>query len=51
MLALVALICFVLALFHVSLGSIDLVILGFCFIAAHLMFGWSFPWGRGRGNP
>lgn len=42
MLALIALICFVLALFHVALGSIDLVVLGFVFIAAHLLFGGGF---------
>jgi len=42
MFALVALICFILALFKVDIGSIDLVILGFCFIALHLMFGWGF---------
>jgi hypothetical protein len=42
MLALIALICFVLALFHVALGSIDLVVLGFVFVAAHLVFGGGF---------
>jgi len=47
MFALIALICFVLALFHVTLGSIDLVVLGFVFIAAHLMWGWT-PWTRPR---
>jgi hypothetical protein len=51
MFALVALICFILALFHVHLGSIDLVILGLCFIALHLLFGIGIPWGRMRGNP
>jgi hypothetical protein len=39
MLALLALLCFVLALFDVSLGDINLVTLGLAFIAAHLMFG------------
>lgn len=39
--ALVALICFVLALFKVHLGQVDLVVLGFCFIALHLL--WSVP--------
>lgn len=48
MFALLALICFVLALFHVSLGSIDLLILGFCFIALHLMFAVSLPWTWNR---
>lgn len=51
MFALIALICFILALFHVSLGSIDLVVLGLCFVALHLMVGWSIPWGRMRGEP
>jgi hypothetical protein len=37
MLALIALIVFILALFHVGLGSIDLA-----FIAAHLAFGGGF---------
>lgn len=36
MLAIIALLCFVLALFEVTLGSIDLVVLGLCFVAAHL---------------
>lgn len=39
MFAILALICFVLALFHVSLGSVDLTVLGFCFVALHLAFG------------
>lgn len=43
MFALVALICFVLALFHVSLGTIDLVVLGFVFIALHLVWAVPFP--------
>jgi hypothetical protein len=42
MLALIALICFVLALFHVNLGSIDLVVLGLVFVAGHLVFGGGF---------
>jgi len=41
MLALVALICFVLALVKVSVG-IDLVVLGLAFMAAHLLFGGGF---------
>jgi hypothetical protein len=47
-LALCALICFVIALFGGHIGSISLVTLGLCFIAAHLLFGggWT-PW-RGR---
>jgi hypothetical protein len=48
MLAILALLCFVLALFHVHIGSIDLVILGLCFVAAHLAFGLGLtPWRRG----
>lgn len=43
--ALLALIAFILALFHVSLGSIDLVTLGLVFVAAHLMYAWT-PWTR-----
>jgi hypothetical protein len=39
MLALLALLCFILALFDVSLGDINLVTLGLAFVAAHLMFG------------
>lgn len=49
MFALLALLAFVLALFHVHLGEIDLVILGLCFVAAHLLFGVGIPWVR-RGN-
>ena len=44
--ALAALICFILALFHVSLGSIDLVVLGLAFVALHLLWGIALPWGR-----
>lgn len=36
---LIALICFVLALFHVNLAGIDLVILGWIFFALHFLFG------------
>lgn len=39
MFGLIALICFILALFHAHLGSVDLVVLGFVFLAAHLTFG------------
>jgi hypothetical protein len=45
MFALLALLCFVLALFHVRLGDIDLVILGLVFVAAHLLYAWT-PWVR-----
>lgn len=39
MFALLALICFLLALFGGSIGSLDLVTLGFVFIAAALLVG------------
>lgn len=39
MFALAALLCFVLALFHVTVGSLDLVTLGLAFVAAHLLMG------------
>jgi hypothetical protein len=42
MLALIALVCFLLVLFHVSIESVDLMVLGFVFIAAHLAFGGGF---------
>lgn len=48
MFALLALICFVLALFHVALGTVDLVILGFVFISVHLLWEIPFPVGRAR---
>jgi len=43
MFAVIALIIFILALFKVHIGSIDLVILGLAFIAAHLAFGVAIP--------
>jgi hypothetical protein len=39
MLAVIALICFVLALFDLTLGQLNLVTLGLAFVAAHLAFG------------
>jgi hypothetical protein len=50
MFALLALICFILALFHVHIGTIDLTILGLVFVAAHLLFDFR-PWINRRGNP
>jgi hypothetical protein len=38
MFAILALICFVVKLFHGSLGSLDLLVLGLVFVAAHLAF-------------
>jgi len=47
MFAILALICFVLALFHVALGQVDLTVLGFAFLAAH--FVWTAaPWTAWR---
>jgi hypothetical protein len=43
MFAVIALIIFILALFKVHIGSIDLVILGLAFIAAHLAFAVAIP--------
>jgi hypothetical protein len=39
MAALLALICFVLALFGVALGTLNLVTLGLVFVALHLLVG------------
>lgn len=39
MAALLALLCFVLALFKAKVGEIDLVVLGFVFIALALLLG------------
>jgi hypothetical protein len=46
MFAIAALLCFVLALFDVHVGSIDLVVLGLAFVAAHLIHAWT-PWRKG----
>lgn len=48
MFALLALIAFVLALFGVHLGWLNLVTLGLCFVAAHLLLGGGLPWIRRR---
>lgn len=44
MLAILALICFVLATFGVALGSLSVLALGLAFLAAHLIVG-GWPWG------
>lgn len=44
MLAIIALIIFILALFKVHIGSVDLVVLGLAFVAAHLALGGFTPW-------
>lgn len=43
MFALLALLCFVVALFRASIGDVDLVVLGLVFVAAHLLWPWV-PW-------
>lgn len=48
MFAILALICFVLALFGVHLGSIDMVVLGLAFLAAHLIWNPGYPWNWNR---
>jgi hypothetical protein len=47
MAAIIALLCFVLALFGVHPGGLDLVILGLAFLAIHLIYPYA-PWTRGR---
>jgi hypothetical protein len=50
MFALVALFLFVLKLFHVdAIGPVDVEVLAFAFIAAHL--AWGIPWRRWRSGP
>jgi hypothetical protein len=45
MLALLALLCFVIAQFEANLGEINLMLLGLALVAAHLLFGISLtPW-------
>jgi hypothetical protein len=48
MLALLALICFVVAQFESALGRVDLLLLGLAFLAAHFLFGGDsfIPWRR-----
>lgn len=46
MFAVAALLCFVLALFHVQIAGLDLTVLGLALVAAHLAFGWPVPWVR-----
>jgi hypothetical protein len=47
MAAILALICFVLALFGVHPAGLDLVILGLVFLAAHFIYPYA-PWTRAR---
>lgn len=46
MFALLALVCFLLALFSVHIGTVNLVVLGFVFVAAHLLFAAGLPWRK-----
>lgn len=47
MFALVALIVFILALFHAAIGSVNLLVLGLAFLAAHFVFEWR-PWAASK---
>lgn len=47
MFAILALLAFVLALFGATVAGIDFVVLGLCFVAAHLIWAWT-PWTRPR---
>jgi hypothetical protein len=51
MFAVLAAISFLLALFHVAVGSIDLVTLGLLFVACHLIWGWGYPLIAARRQP
>lgn len=47
MLALIALLCFVVAQFEAALGPVDLTLAGLAFLAAHFLLGQPFvPWRR-----
>lgn len=48
MLAILAMVCFILALFMKSIGTLDLVTLGLVFVAAHLAFAGYIPWPQRR---
>jgi len=49
MFALIALVCFFLALVHVHIGTVDLVALGLACLALHLLTDIGVPWRRGHG--
>ena len=51
MLAIIALICFVLSAFSIDLGGHDLTTIGLAFIAAHLAVGAQFAIPTWRRNP
>lgn len=46
MFAILAVVCFLLALFHAHIGDIDLVVLGLVFLAAHFIWSPALPWSR-----
>lgn len=46
MFALLALICFVLALFEVAIGDVNLTVLGLAFLALHFVVDVAVPFGR-----
>lgn len=48
MLAIVALVCFILALFLERIGELDLTILGLVFLSAHFVFADYIPWPKRR---
>jgi hypothetical protein len=48
MLAIIALVLFILALFLKTIGELDLVTLGFVFLAAHFVFSEYLPWPKRR---
>jgi len=45
MFALLALVCFLVALFGGHIGTLDLVVLGLAFLAAGLLMGGAWPFG------
>lgn len=47
MMAIIALVCFILAAFSVHLGSLNLVALGLAFLALALIVPWA-PWTNSR---
>jgi hypothetical protein len=46
MFAIAAIICFVLALFGVAVGAVNLTVLGLAFMALQMLFDWR-PWPTG----
>lgn len=48
MLAIIAMVLFILALFLENIADLDLVTLGFVFLAAHFVFADYIPWPKRR---